>query len=377
VQRVTRLGLRSSDAALPAFFGAVGTAELAAQGYGPLPLSIGTFWLACLVLAFRRTYPLAMPPAVAAANALAAVVGVDVSQPASWMLPVGLAALAAGLHSRRVVFGLASVGVSLIILMATLQFLSGFSPDAIFGLAFTLGPWVLGYALHRSLQQNRELATVAERERLDREAAVADERARIARELHDVLAHSLGLMVVQASVAEDLLRRDPERAAAALRQVQQSGRDGLAETAHLLRLIRDDVDELGMKPQRGLGDLPDLADEFVRAGLDVSFRVADAAQGLPVGVELSAYRIVQEALTNALKHAPGSRVSIDLQRKGDELEIRVHNNTSAEPTPTPLGGGHGLVGLRERVSLFGGSFRAGPTEDGGFLLAATLPARSA
>jgi signal transduction histidine kinase len=179
-------------------------------------------------------------------------------------------------------------------------------------------------------------------------------------------------MVVQASLAEDLIARDAEATVDAIREVQQVGRDALGETGRLLQLIRDDEGELGMQPQHTLADLPALADEYARAGLDVDLSVDPSARTLPLGVGLSAYRIVQEALTNALKHAPGSRVRVYVRRGADELAVEVENDAGSG-APMRIEGGHGLVGVRERVSLFGGTLQAGPTDRGGFRLSATLP----
>lgn len=373
VRGVSRFDPRGQDAVLPVAFGAVGTAEMVVQGYGPLWASIGTYWLACVALVFRRRYPLAMPLAVAAAQVLAALLGVELDAPASWILPVAFAAFAVGLHAPRVPAGLASLGAALVVMMLTLELLADFSPDLIFGLVFTVGPWSLGYVLRRALERSRELAAEAERARHVVQLAAAAERERIARELHDVLAHSLSVMVVQASLAEDLVRADPDGAVAAARQVQQSGRDALAETAHLLRLIRDDKDELGLRPQRSLADLPELVAEFRRLGVAVELSVDIGVGPLPAAVELSSYRIVQEALTNALKYAPGSPVAVSVRLRSGTIEIRVSNGRSVT-VEQALGGGHGLVGVQERVSLFGGTLRAEPTTDGGFVLEATLPA---
>jgi signal transduction histidine kinase len=369
---------RSSDVVLPALFGVVGSVEMAVQGYGPLWASIGTFWLASLALCARRAFPLVMPPLVVVASAAGALVGVAIDEPASWILPIALACVSAGLYPRRMVPGLASVAASLVLTMVELGALTDVGPDLLFGVVFMVGPWALGRALGVALARNRELAAEAERARLGKEmaaaAAAAAERERIARELHDVLAHSLSVMVVQATLAEDLLRRDPDGSTTALRQVQRSGREALGETAHLLRLIRDDRDELGMRPQRRLADLPELADEYARAGLAVDLRVEPAADSVPLGLELSAYRIVQEALTNALKHAPGSPVTVSLGRRGVDLEIQVRNGPGRASPVTDVPSGQGLVGIRERVAVFGGTLRAAPTGDGGFELSATLPA---
>ena len=133
------------------------------------------------------------------------------------------------------------------------------------------------------------------------------------------------------------------------------------------------ADDVRTHPQHGVADLPALADEYVRAGLGIDLEVDDVMARLPMGVELSTYRIVQEALTNALKHAPGSPVRVRLAREGSDVAIEVRNGPAASAAFAVVPGGHGLVGLRERVSLFGGALDAGPTADGGFVLAATLP----
>jgi signal transduction histidine kinase len=348
------------------------------QGYRPLAVALGTYWLAALVLCARRLVPLAMPLFVAAIYALTPVLGFDVSEPSSWILLPALAFFAAGslVPRSRAPLGLASVIGALVIVFATLDWLTTFDPDIVFGVVWVIGPWMIGVAVRETLERNRELAIEAERARGEAERAAASaaaaERERIARELHDVLAHSLSVMVVQAALAEDLIRRNAESAVGAIREVQQIGRDALGETGRLLRLIRDEADELGTQPQHALADLSALADDYTRAGLDVELVIDPAARTLPIGVGLSAYRIVQEALTNALKHAPGSRVSVRIERRADELTVEVENGSGAAEPTVRIESGHGLVGVRERVALFGGTLRAGPTDGGGFRLAATL-----
>ena len=372
--------IRRSDLVLPALFGVLGTVEIAVQGYRPLLVALGTYWLAVLVLCVRRLAPLAMPLLVAGIYALTPVLGFDVSEPAAWILLPGLAFFSAGsmVPRSRAPLGLASVVGALLVVFATLDWLTSFDPDLVFGLVWVIGPWMVGVAVRETLERNRELAVEAERARADAERAAADaaaaERARIARELHDVLAHSLSVMVVQASLAEDLVARDAEGAAGAIREVQQIGRDALGETGRLLRLIRDDGDELGMRPQRSLDDLSALVDDYTRAGLEVELVVDPAARSVPFGVGLSVYRIVQEALTNALKHAPGSRVAVRLERRANVLAVEVENGSGAGEPAVRVESGHGLGGVRERVAIFGGTVDAGPTEGGGFRLVATLPA---
>jgi signal transduction histidine kinase len=179
-------------------------------------------------------------------------------------------------------------------------------------------------------------------------------------------------MVVQASLAEDLVAHDSDAAAVAMREVQRSGRDALAETGRLVRLIRDD-DELGMQPQHGIAEIEALVEDYARAGLEVDVVVDPALTALPMGVGLSTYRIVQEALTNALKHAPGSRVSVRVGGRAGEVSIAVENDAARDEAGERLAHGYGLVGVRERVALFGGTMHAAPTDAGGFSLVATLP----
>ena len=371
--------IRRGDVAVPALFAVAGTVEMVVEGYSRLGVGLATYWLAALALCARRSFPLAMPLVVAAIYALTPVLGFDVSEPSSWILLPALAFFAAGSHvpRSRAVWGLVSVACALVVVFATLDWLTNFDPDVIFGVVWGIGPWMVGVAVRETLERNRELAIEAERARIEGErataAAAATERERIARELHDVLAHSLSVMVVQAALAEDLVRRDEARAAGAMREVQQIGRDALGETGRLLRLIRDDEDELGMRPQHTLADLPALAEEYSRAGLEVELVLDPAASELPVGVGVSAYRIVQEALTNVLKHAPGSRVSVRLERRANELAVEVENGLGTVEPGEPVESGHGLVGVRERVALFGGTVSAGPVAGGGFRLTATLP----
>ena len=165
--------------------------------------------------------------------------------------------------------------------------------------------------MRKTLGRTRVLAAKAERARLaqelEAERAAAAERKRIARELHDVLANSLSVMIVQASLAADLVAQDPDGATGAVAEVERSGRAALGGTGRLLRRIRDGSDGAGTHPQRGVADLPTLAAEYARAGLGIDLEL-ESVERLPAGIDLSIYRIVQEALTNALKHAPGSPV---------------------------------------------------------------------
>lgn len=373
------LRIRRTDVLLPLLFGVLGTVEIVTRGYQPRTVALATYWVAAALLCLRRVMPLAMPVLVAAVYGITPVLGYDVSEPAAWVLLLPLACLAAGLYvpRRLALAGLGSVTAALAGVLVALEMLTPFDPDAFFGVLWALGPWAVGNWVREAFDRNARLAAQVERTRAEAElaaaSAAADERARIARELHDVLAHSLSVMVVQASVAEDLVDREPEAALDAIQQVQRSGREALAETGHLLRLIRDDDGELGLHPQRLLDDLPTLVEDCRRSGLDVALALDPAAVAAPPGVAVCAYRVVQEALTNALKHAPGSHVDVRVELRGEDLALEVRNEAGPTPPTVRVSGGRGLVGVRERVAVFGGTLRAGPTEDGGFVLAATLP----
>ena len=366
------------DLLLPVLFGVVGTVEVVSHRYGTLWASIGAYWLAVAVVCTRRVVPLAMPVAVAGIAVGARLLGAETDAPASWVLVEGLACFAAGFYVPRARAPLGFVSVlSLVALLGADAAVRGdITWDFLF-LAYAVGSWAVGVALRETLERHAELAAEAERARLERELgaehAAGAERRRIARELHDVLANSLSVMIVQASLAADLVSPDPTGAARAVGEVERSGRTALAEIGRLLRLIRDGAEDLGTHPQHGVADIPALADEYARAGLGIDLDLDDVVSPLPIGVELSTYRIVQEALTNVLKHAPGSPVRVRLDRQGSDLTIEVRNGPAASAALAGVPGGHGLVGLRERVTVFGGDLDARSTVDGGFVVTATLP----
>jgi signal transduction histidine kinase len=199
--------------------------------------------------------------------------------------------------------------------------------------------------------------------------AVAAERGRITRELHDVVAHGLSVMVVQAQGAKAMLHRQPERTEAALGNIVTTGRASLAEMRRLLGLVRTDP-EARLAPQPSLATLPDLVDRVRASGVAVDFRVTGEPSPLSAVIELAAYRIVQEALTNALKHAPGAACAVELVFGPDGLAIRVADDGRPVPPPAP---GNGLRGITERVRALGGELRAGPGPDRGFEVSARLP----
>jgi signal transduction histidine kinase len=241
-------------------------------------------------------------------------------------------------------------------------------------IVFTVA-WIVGFAIGRKLQEAaeaRERAARAEREREERaHMAVSDERARIARELHDVVGHSVSVMTVQASAVRMLLRPDQEREREALLVVEQTGREALAEMRRMVGILRRPEEAPALAPQPSLEHLDALVQHTRDAGLSVDLRVEGEPVQLSAGVDLTAYRLVQEGLTNAMKHANAKHADVLVRYSDGHVELTVSDDgpggTKGE------GSGHGLVGMRERVAVYGGDFEAGPGEEGGYTLRARLP----
>jgi signal transduction histidine kinase len=249
--------------------------------------------------------------------------------------------------------------------------------------------WVAGYALRERAEQAEAAemrATLAEREReaaemratlaeREREAAariaVAEERARIARELHDIVAHAVSVMVLQVGAVRHNLPQTHEEDRDALGHVELAGRTALAEMRRLLGAMRRDGDGVELEPQPGLDGLDSLVEDVGRTGLPVRLHVDGDPFPLPRAIDLSAYRIVQEGLTNTLKHARASQADVTVRYRPDELEVEVADDGAGAATSDGLG--HGLVGMRERVKIYGGVMNAGTAPEGGFVLSARLP----
>jgi signal transduction histidine kinase len=243
-------------------------------------------------------------------------------------------------------------------------------PLVYFGIAGGLGAYVRQRSLRLTAVEDR--AAVLEQE-LAREAelATAQERARIARELHDVVAHGLSLMVVQAEAAEELLAHTPQAAAQPMQRVQDTGRQALGEMRRLLGVLRAaDPGPETTAPQPSLTRIPELAREAAEAGLEVDVVVEGEPVELPLGLELTAYRIVQEALTNTRRHAGATRARVRLAYSAERLCLEVTDDGRRPPGSRE---GHGLIGMRERAALYAGTLEAGPAPDGGFRVLAELP----
>ncbi|HEU4973986.1 MAG TPA: sensor histidine kinase [Baekduia sp.] len=295
---------------------------------------------------------------------------------ASALFPIGMADafLLGNLRdSRRAALGLTVVVASSVVLVANIP---GHSVDELvfvpleFAISWVAGLAVRARAVQAEVAERRAAQAEEERDAAAR-VAVAEERARIARELHDIVAHAVSVMVLQVGAVRhklpDTLAEDRE----ALRGVEQVGRSSLAEMRHLLNAMRDHREDLELEPQPGLDRLDALLEDVGRAGLPVRLRVDGDRVELPRGVDISAYRIVQEGLTNALKHAHATRADVALQYVGDQLRIEVSDNGRGPVTRN--GHGHGLVGIRERVKLYGGEMSTATADSGGFTLRARLP----
>lgn len=239
----------------------------------------------------------------------------------------------------------------------------------VFAAAFCVGPWLAGLVIGSLLNRNRRLeeeqAEVAER-------AVIEERARIARELHDVVSHAISVTVLQARGARRSLDDDPETAREALDAIEHTNAQALGDMRRLLAVLRDTEADTSHAPQPSLARVGDLVAHFRDAGLRVTLTETGAPADVPPGVDLSAYRIVQESLTNVLRHAPGATTEVALGYGASGLVVRV---TNARPTSRSgsSGTGHGLIGIRERVAVVGGEVDARHTSEGGFEVCARLP----
>jgi signal transduction histidine kinase len=330
-----------------------------------------------LVLVWRRRAPLA---------AACAMSGVLAPHDLLWGDEVTLAGVAALLIAMYSVAAYEQLlaralvgGVVLGVAANTDLIVGGLGHDAFwpFRLLFLAGVWLAGWVVHRQRRQVGELtdqAVVLARDREERAAAaVVQERARLARELHDVVAHSVSVMVVQAGAAQQVLAGDPQRARAPLQSIQTTGRQTVVELRRLLGILREGDQELATAPQPSLAQLDGLLADARNAGVSVS--VSASVEGtptpLPPSIDLSAYRIVQEGLTNVIKHAAHANAQVLVRYTDHALELQVTDDGPGRPDGES--GGHGLLGVRERVALFGGTLQAGNRAEGGFGLRALLP----
>ncbi len=302
---------------------------------------------------WRRAHPVTVFAIALAGGLVVWLIAPEGVFPYAALIAVG--SLAAARPPRESLVGLAAL-----LGLTALNYVTSNVEDSTFAMPFPVVAWALGEAA-----RNRRVA-IAEAER----RAVGDEHSRIARELHDVIAHSVSVIVVQAAAADDVFDERPDQARAALRSIESAGREALAELRRLLAAVRPEDEPAG--PQPGLDRLGELAEQLRAAGLEVALRREGDAGALPAGVELSAYRIVQEALTNTLRHAGASRAEVTVRAGGGTLELDVLDDGSGQTRPSD-GAGRGIAGMRERAAMLGGTLEAGPRPGGGFRVHASLP----
>jgi len=326
-------------------------------------------------LVVRRRYPLVPTACLMAACCVQALATGDAAEGAA-LLFTGLVALysvAAWGTRRTAVAGLAIALVGGTIasledphMRTTAQLWSGF-----FFYLLWLAAWIAGLAVkaHRGTRAAEQDAAAAERRHAE---TVVAERSRIARELHDVIAHNVSVIVLQAVAAQGVLGVEPERARDPLSRIEESGREALDELRRLVGVMRDTDGVRELEPQPGLTDLEALTDTVRAAGLPVELSTEGLTAPLPRAIDLSAYRIVQEALTNTLKHAGPATARVSVRRSADAVEIEVLDDGAGRIAPTN-GGGHGLVGMHERAAVYKGFVDAGARPGGGFRVHARLP----
>jgi signal transduction histidine kinase len=325
---------------------------------------IGLTLMTAIPLAFRRVRPVAVF-AVTLAAAVGSVLVFD-----SFQVLGALIALytVARYCDRTTSLGAVGAGVVSSVIPAVAQG----SEDPLFAAVVGIGLVVVWTVGRRAGSREAELRAA--------HAAAAHaaelERARIARELHDVISHNVSVMVVQAAAGRDVFDSHPERAREALGAIEISGREALGELRRLLSVVREPDSEAPGElraPQPGLERLTALADQVRGAGLDVRLDLDYRERSLPPGIDLSAFRVVQEALTNVLKHADASAAEVEIRQAGNRLEICVVDDGSGHARDGNGAAGSGLAGMRERVQLLGGRFTAGPHADGGFAIRASIP----
>jgi signal transduction histidine kinase len=326
-------------------------------------------------LFFRHRFPLGAPTAtfvlLVAFAAVSNQAGNNLSFP--FFCALGAMAIFGASEERRVAYAGLPIALAAVAYVAHEFHNSIGSIPWIAG--FFLAAWLAGFILSARSRQTAELRERATRLELEREAearaAVAEERARIARELHDVVGHSVSVMTVQASGVRRLLRSDQEREREALLIVEQTGREALAEMRKLVGVLRRPEEAPALAPQPSLEHLEKLVEQVRESGLAVDLKVEGEATSLPASVDLAGYRLVQEGLTNTLKHAQARHAEVLVRYGNGEVEVTVADDGNGKGGGE--GSGHGLVGLRERIAVAGGELDAGPRTGGGFQIRARLP----
>ncbi len=328
-------------------------------------------FVACLALLWRRSHPSQVHTVVVLTGVLLLFVpSID------GLAPLALSLYSLGRYEADSRISAVAAGVSLVFLVVQQSLLLAPGVSGVVTTTIWVGLWYAGRRLRfrgEYLRLLEDRAAQLERERhVEAERAVVAERNRIAREMHDVVAHKLSLMTVQAGAARTVGASDPDAALDAMAAVESAGRDAMAEMRDLLGVLRPAGAESALGPQPGIEDLPALVREVGDVGLNVHLATAGSLAGLPSRLQLSVYRIVQEALTNVMKHAgEGVQVDVSVERRDGCVAVSIHDNgVGSNPGQN---GGQGIAGMRERAALLGGSLRAADGSEGGFVVHAKLP----
>ncbi len=346
------------------------------------PVDAGAIALALaqtLPLAVRRRYPTTVLLAISTAFVVDRSLGYP-SSLAVFGLMFAFHAVGSELPRRKAqVVGWTAIAVLVLFTVSGAFFTEQVNVGTVLIMViFTGFPFLLGREVHDRRAESAHLEAQAIRMELERDAqarrAVREERERIARELHDIVAHEMTVMTLQSAAAKRLIGRDPGRARQALDAAETAGHEGLAEMRRLLGLLRSD-DAASLAPQPGVDRIPDLVQQTTEAGKATTYRVEGEPFTLPPGIDLNAYRIVQEALTNVLRHAgPDASARVVLRYETDHLGVVVDDDgRGLAADPNGVGSGHGLVGMRERIAMLGGRLDAGPRPGGGYRVHARIP----
>jgi signal transduction histidine kinase len=363
-----------SDIVAVGALGAWGLLEaVLGTGPGSTAARIGFALAVTVPLLVRRRAPFAVSAFISAAS-VAWALAADTPESGTFPFPSLLFAIfSIGLYGRTpltaVIGGLMPVGAMLVALNTDFNSGTPSAGNMAILVFFCAGAWTAGWLGRRRAMQARR--AYEESGALAR-SAVAEERARIATELHDVVAHSVSIIAVQAGAAEQLLESRPEAAREHMAAVRRTAREAMSEMRRLLDVLR--TDDTTYAPQPGLSRLPDLIDEVHGAGVPVELVEEGQRRELPAGIDLVAFRVIQESLTNVRKHAGGAPTQVAVRYGAKELEVEVRNDAGrAQAAMNGGGGGHGIFGMSERVRLFGGRFEAGEAAGGGFRVHALLP----
>jgi signal transduction histidine kinase len=334
-----------------------------------------------LPVAWRREIPMFAAPLMVAFVAWQELLNGDLIENSITpviTIPLAVYSLGVLLDRNR---ALGSFAATVLLLFVAVIAADHVDPDTfVFFLLLAGGPFLVGRIVNARIQLARELRAKASRLEQDQaetqKLAVAEERARIAREMHDVVAHNVSVMVVQASAARRMIDHDPTRAREALSSVEQTGREALAEMRRMLDVLRVEDERAALAPQPSIDELEALIDLAREAGLEVELEFEGERRHVSSGVDLSAFRIVQEALSNTIKHAGAAHARVRLRFGDDEVEVDVTDDGHGVRPHSENGTGHGLVGMRERVAMLGGRLEAGYRANGGFEVRATLPLKT-